>query len=36
MKVADGERIGIAESVASSDSERPSAESGEVAGSFGK
>ena len=36
MKVANGERVGIAEGVASSDSERPPAESREVAGSFGK
>ena len=36
MKVANGERVGIAEGVASSDSERPSAESREVASSVGK
>jgi hypothetical protein len=36
MKVANGERIGIAEGIASSDSERPSAESRDVASSVGK
>jgi len=36
VKVANGERVGIAEGVASSDSERPSAESREVASSVGK
>ena len=36
MKVTNGERIGIAEGIAPSDSERPSAESREVASSVGK
>lgn len=36
MKVANGERIGIAEGIAPSDSERPSAESRDVASSVGK
>ena len=36
MKVANGKRIGIAEGIAPSDSERPFAEAREVASSFSK